>query len=264
MFQRRFYFLLLLAFVSCQTEPEKPLGPEKLNYSMDTLLLGDAETAGISFQVEQIIIEDSLEVAQTIQAQIQEHLVQNNVNFDEEFQTYQALFESLQKEREALKEGGYESPAPWDLQQGVEVFLNQNGLFGLRSYHSSYTGGAHPNYYRSSLLYRLSDGAELKLDSIVQHGELEKLSALAEAKLRLTYSLEENATINSAGFWFEENTFRLSSQFSYQPQGLSIYYNPYEIGPYSMGMIEIFIPYGEISDLIRPEYRFEAEALPNS
>lgn len=261
---RYWTFLLFLGLISCSEQVEKRVGPDSLSYKTDTLLMGDQLADGIHFQVEDLVILDSNEQGLKVAGQIKEHLVQNNVNFDEEFQSYQSLFESLKTERQTLSKGGYDNPAPWDLQQGIEVFVNENGLFGVHSFHSSYTGGAHSNYYRSSLLFRLSDGQELKLDSILSEGSLHQLNSLAEAKLRAQKGLDEKDPINTAGFWFKDSQFHLSEQFTYQKEGLTLFYNPYEIGPYSMGMVEIFIPYVEIHEMIRPEYRFEIKIETNT
>ncbi len=253
---RTFCFFAILWCFSCSPGPKKVSGPSHLEYRIDSLVLGTAEEDGLDFFVEDIYIEDSSTLGRAIQKQIQEHLVQNNVNFDDEFQTYQSLFIGLKNERGSLENDGFADLSPWELNQGVKVYLNENGLFGLQSYHSSYTGGAHPNTYSSCLLFRLSDGAELQIDSLLMPGEKEAFTSLAEAKFRLQNQMGEKENLNDAGYWFEGNNFHLSNHIRYQKEGLSIYYNPYEIGPYSMGPIEIFIPYNEVVEIIRPEYRF--------
>lgn len=255
---RSFTFLLLSLIVACNSEPPQKLGAQELSFAVDTLILGKAENGGIDFYVEDLQIIDSSEVGKAVNIQVREHLVQNNVNFGQEFETYQSLYRSLKEEREQLEADGFEESAAWDLSQGVEVYLNQEGLFGINSFHSAYTGGAHANSYRSSLLFRLIDGAELKLDSILIPGSKDQIAAKFEAKLRLQYEVGEKESLNEAGFWFAENQFRLSEQFIYKPEGISIYYNSYEIGPYAMGLIEVFLPYEQVVDLIRPEYQFEA------
>ena len=60
---RYWTFLLFLSFISCSEQVEKPVGPESLSYKTDTLLMGDQLADGIHFQVEDLVILDSMSKA---------------------------------------------------------------------------------------------------------------------------------------------------------------------------------------------------------
>lgn len=263
MIARSLTFLSIFLLFACNQKQKEITGPRELHYEMDTISFG-SEKKGVLFLIEDIRILDTVVPAPTVQKQIEEHLVASNVNFNQEFRSYEALYESMLNERKSFAADGFESPVPWELQQGLKVYLNENGLFGLQSKHMSYTGGAHPNYFISSLLFRLKDGAEMRLDSILLPGEKDRLSTLAEVSLKQQYQVGENEELSAKGFWFEKDEFFLSPTFLYGPEGFTIIYNPYDIAPYSMGSIEIFIPYSQVHEIIRPEYRFESESQLNS
>jgi len=47
--------------------------------------------------------------------------------------------------------------------------------------------------------------------------------------------------------------FSVNKNFTVDENGITFYYNSYEITAYSFGPTELFIPYNRINDLIIPE-----------
>ncbi len=76
------------------------------------------------------------------------------------------------------------------------------------------------------------------MSDILKPGYEEKLSALAEKIFK-----EE---INND---FE---FVMTDDFTIVPGGLQFNYDPYEIGSYAEGYIDILIPYAKLKGLIKP------------
>jgi len=57
---------------------------------------------------------------------------------------------------------------------------------------------------------------------------------------------------SEAGFYFENDVFKLTANFAITKEGLKFLYNPYEIAPYALGQQEIIIPYAALGELIKP------------
>ena len=59
---------------------------------------------------------------------------------------------------------------------------------------------------------------------------------------------QENNNLN-----FEDGEFELNDNFEISEKGLTFLFNQYEIGPYAIGMPEIFIPYSKMKGLIKED-----------
>ena len=103
-----------------------------------------------------------------------------------------------------------------------------------------YIGGAHGNTDRSSQTWNLKDCQLLKLEQLVRCEPDYKTYILAAVKAQI----EEEPDIYFENY--EEliaETFNQDSFFC-KPQGIIVYYQQYDIAPYSSGIREFLIPYG--------------------
>ncbi len=124
----------------------------------------------------------------------------------------------------------------------------------------SYSGYSHPTYDCVSANYNMITGHVLTLGSILTHADrladLEKLlltalDAIAEEKyLRddykatITHRFAGNESYDEA--WF------------FTPSGLNFYFAPYEIAPYTSGIITVEIPYEKLTGILDDAF-FPAE-----
>jgi len=109
-----------------------------------------------------------------------------------------------------------------------------------------YTGGAHGNTLRSSSNWNLNTGFSLKLENIFYEGEnfvpliLDQIIRLAKEQVdqnpEIYFDNYKELIVNN----FKPNNFYLT------PIGITIFYQQYEIGPYSSGIIEFHIPYNDL------------------
>ena len=134
---------------------------------------------------------------------------------------------------------------------------NVLSLFGTQS---SYSGGTHGNLSCVSANYDLSTGDVLTLGSIM-HAEadkdqfitliIEKLRKEADT-LQLFDGFEDGVYHRLGG---DENLYE---DFYFTTTGLTFFFAPYDIAPYSAGIITVEIPYEELPGLIYDGY-FPAE-----
>ena len=111
-----------------------------------------------------------------------------------------------------------------------------------------YTGGAHGNTIRSSQTWNLRDCALIELGRLVRCLPDYKSYILAEVEAQI----KENPEI-----YFENykeliaETFNENSFYS-KAEGLVVYYQQYDIAPYSSGIREFLLPYSNC--VINPKF----------
>jgi len=78
--------------------------------------------------------------------------------------------------------------------------------------------------------------------------ELKKLNSYGEQLFRKQQKIPEGQDYADAGYFFDDG-FYLPNNVLMTEKGLQFYYAPYEVGPYSLGDIKLFIPYTKLADL---------------
>lgn len=125
------------------------------------------------------------------------------------------------------------------------ITYNKNCFLSLYYDRYEFTGGAHGSTVRSSDTWELCRGTKLPLSSFFNPGTdyrsllINEMTNQAEAiqqREDIYFDDYKNLIINN----FNENSFYLS------PSGITIYYQQYDIAPYSTGIVEFTIPYSVI------------------
>lgn len=132
----------------------------------------------------------------------------------------------------------------------VQVVHQEAGVLSLEFAHSSFYGGAHPNYARVYHVLDITTGQRLALGDLLIDGWKERFHTLGEAAFRKARELESNVSLEQEGFYFEGGTFQLTDNFAVVADGLFFFYSPYEVGPWVLGSTEFVIPWGDVGDLI--------------
>lgn len=134
------------------------------------------------------------------------------------------------------------------------------GILSLYGTEMVFSGEAHPNYNCLSVNYDLITGECLTLGSILTHENalpsleallLSQLSAMKEDK----YLREDYKEIIRRRFEGEES---YDEDWFFTPTGLCFYFPPYEIAPYSSGIILAEIPYEKLTGIMDDAF-FPAE-----
>lgn len=115
--------------------------------------------------------------------------------------------------------------------------------------HYTYTGGAHGYGTVTSLHYDATSGAEINAKDLFS--DWDGLVAFAEAKFREENQITADASLNSAGFMFEEDAFWLSENIVFHDKGITVIYNPYDIAAYAEGQIKLELTKEEIAPFIK-------------
>ena len=212
-------------------------------------------TPYVKAKVDYFQIEDDSDLANVVNNRIlftyldqQESIPQNpNEMLDKHFR-------GIEKEvKDLLKEFNDTELLPYVFEYKAEPVINNGRLFSMKQKFYSYTGGAHGMYGELYFNYDAKTAHEILLLSLFSPDELKKLNVLGEQIFRKQEKLKEDEDLKEAGYFFD-NGFSLTPNFLIAKDGLYFYYAPYEIGPYALGAINLFIPYSKIKELL-PEHK---------
>jgi len=133
---------------------------------------------------------------------------------------------------------------------GTVKFFNDD-FMSLTFSEYAYLGGAHPNSYTLFTILDLNNGNKITLEDIFIEGYKPILNKIAEEEFRKLKELGKHEDLDEAGFWFDDNRFSINDNFALSDDGLTFYYNNYEITAYAYGPTELIIPLAKISNLIK-------------
>jgi hypothetical protein len=114
----------------------------------------------------------------------------------------------------------------------------------------SYTGGAHGDF--STIFYNIHpvSGRQLSFADFFKPEKEVQLEQLAEQKFRQVRGIPAGQSLSDAGYWFENDIFYLTDNMAVQADGMLFLYNPYEIAPYSEGIIKLFLTNAELAPVL--------------
>jgi len=113
----------------------------------------------------------------------------------------------------------------------------------------SYLGGAHPNSRQTYLNFDKKTGQLIQIEDFITNKEL--LLNRAERQFREAYNLTPTQDLSAAGLF--ENQLVLPQNFAITQEGLYLFYNTYEIGPYAAGTYEVNIPWTRLEDILKED-----------
>jgi hypothetical protein len=143
-------------------------------------------------------------------------------------------------------------PGSWFWEYTMKIYNETEKVLTLTSESSTFTGGAHPNWYAGFYNISKETGDTLSLKDFLVPGFETKLNALIDKKYREMKGLKPGDNLQEKGDLFENKiTFNYNVAVS-KEGGLVFYYNPYEIAPYAAGPIKITLTTAELGDLIGP------------
>ena len=113
-----------------------------------------------------------------------------------------------------------------------------------------YTGGAHGNRYLLIQNYDLETGDMVNEQDLFSDDYYEPLKTLLlNALIAQTDNAESKRDLRRMGYSVADVV--PNENFYVTQEGITYVYNPYEIAPYAMGCIEIFLPWETVRPLIR-------------
>lgn len=162
------------------------------------------------------------------------------------------FFAGWTEAREELPEDAPKAYHRWADERRMEVIHADPQVLSVELLLYSFTGGAHPNTFAALESFDLATGEPLALEDLVAAGSGPRLDALGERHFREEREIPETESLEEAGFWFEDDRFRLPDNFAVTGEGLVFVFNPYEVAPYVFGPTRITLPWAELRGLLVP------------
>ncbi|MCM1182208.1 MAG: RsiV family protein [Roseburia sp.] len=139
---------------------------------------------------------------------------------------------------------------------GTDIWLTRSDstVISFGEYDSDYMGGAHGFYGHSGTTFDVESGRELALADLLSDAE----GFYARAVDYIAKELEEDY----GDELFPEYRETVGETFDgdWPPKwylnaaGIVLIYNPYEVGPYAMGVAEVLLPYNTFAEFIDAKY----------
>lgn len=207
-----------------------------LNYSNST----EDSTAIINIDYPQIEGLENTTIEQKV-----------NLFLEEEFNQSIAWFDEVKSDTAFFEDFPYEMQ--YTFETGFQLEFNSKNFLSIVLSHYQFTGGAHGNYFAIGYNINLNDGSVLSLKDIIKDDSFDLLAYECEQAILEKYEAE---SLDEAGLFEDVITIPDDQDFYIIPGTLVLQFDPYEIGPWSMGEITAEIPFEKIKDLLKDNLPF--------
>jgi hypothetical protein len=136
---------------------------------------------------------------------------------------------------------------PWEANIEGRVLINSPEIISLQFDLALFTGGAHGYTSKSFVNIDPKTGEKLKTEDLFTS----EFIGYAEDIFRKKHDIPENESINSTGYFFENDSFHLPQNIGFVKNKIILRYNAYEVASYSEGGIQLEIPKDEAMDFIK-------------
>ncbi|MGN0379658.1 MAG: PdaC/SigV domain-containing protein [Butyrivibrio sp.] len=154
---------------------------------------------------------------------------------------------------QAAKEISVENPDNhtfYEVTETVNVRRADSRVLSLLFYGSTYTGGVHGQPYAMGAVFDTETGRRLSLGDVVT--DIKLIPDLVQKELETFWDTDYLYGDLDLHEYFDENIENIEWVLDYQ--GLSIYFNPYDIAPYASGMQNVTISFAEHSEIFKEKY----------
>lgn len=130
--------------------------------------------------------------------------------------------------------------SPYFAEISVTQSFSSEKIISLQLQQYSFTGGAHGYGSTKFINFNPTTGSIISNKSLMKNKK--EFTGFVEVIFRKENNIPLNESINSTGFWFDNDKFSLPDTIGFTDTSLIIIYNQYEIASYVDGPIELIIP----------------------
>ena len=231
--------LFCLSLAACKKEPPVAFSTQTL-YEDEIADCAQLTCPEISINYSEVLGDG--EMANAINSHITSFVIETLNIGEEGVPSANSIEEAAKQFIEIYREHKaefYDMTAEYEAVIDVAPILESETLISLRREIYMFTGGAHGYSGIDYANFDAKSGRLMDSEEIIE--DTEGFMALAEEEFRSQFELNANESINSPGFWFEDDQFRLPETLGIDEEWVYLTYNPYDIAPYSEGTIEIKI-----------------------
>ena len=163
--------------------------------------------------------------------------------------------------------GGYkmndevDTDSPYSYEEAVDVVMANDSIFSMIEYMYDYSGGVHPNHWETSINIDPVTGKHLEFADVLMDADKAAQAikdALYETYPDMTdefdsmiYVTEEEGDVAGA---FKSKIYNDTFTWTLLPEGLKIFFSPYEVASYAAGEFEVLLPYDKYPELVQTAY----------
>ncbi|NSL89584.1 DUF3298 domain-containing protein [Chitinophaga solisilvae] len=136
----------------------------------------------------------------------------------------------------------------WTAENDMKVVWNTWPLLVIEKYVYDFTGGAHGNWGSSYKTLDLAKKEVLTPEKVFKPGYKEALAPFLDKAFRKKFHIDEDESLDQS---LLVKTITPNNNFIMTDKGVAFSYSPYEIGPYALGQVTLFVPLSEIKNLMK-------------
>jgi hypothetical protein len=166
------------------------------------------------------------------------------------FESIDSIQRVLINQYEAYRAAHKQYNQSWNWEKEITIAYQNNRWISLKCTYNAYTGGANTLTELGYITLDKQTGDTLRLTDFISQKSLAKFIRLAETCFRKTFAINPQQSLNEKGFQFPNDSFILPENYLLTNEGLSFYYNKYEIAPGSFGLLSFSIPASQLAPLL--------------
>lgn len=261
--------VLFAIAISCNTSSKKE-GSEKLpglnNGKLSQEKFGNCDTvsnSGVSVRINLWQPSGSTQAAENIRTQLNKKAVERINSYADSasmasnpgsMESSKAAYEVFARNYTAFKKDFPKAPGCWEVEIKGDTVMTTSKALLYQLDHYSFTGGAHPNSFKSFHVFDAKTGDEMHMRTFVS--DTVELIKRVEAAFRKVEKIPTGVDLEEEGYFLSNHQFFLPANYIFNKNGILFYYNPYEIAPYVKGAIQFTIPYEELNGIVNKELIF--------
>ncbi|MEW7289299.1 DUF3298 and DUF4163 domain-containing protein [Aquimarina sp. 2304DJ70-9] len=218
---------------------------EKQNFAVDQML--DCSTIDCaSLEINLLKVTDDSQISSTINKEI-EKVACAVLNIGEN-QPEGSMKQAMQEFNNSYQKISTEFPdeiVPYEATIDCELGFQSESLISVVMDSYVFTGGAHGYGGISYINIDTKTGKRIVNTDLFKN--YKGFVHHAEKVFRSKHEILESESINSTGFFFENETFSLPENIGFTEKEVILFYNPYEISSYAEGAIEIKMNKDEVA-----------------
>lgn len=162
-----------------------------------------------------------------------------------EYKTY-ALEELLTYAKQAHAAG--DNTLPYTVTVDFEVEVCSINAVSVVFTKTEHAGETRDSFTRRAYNYSPVNSSAFSLSNIFSVSSSTYLSNIYDAVLA---EIEKNPSLYYGDYPNLVKFFELSARWYFSEDGLVVFFNPFEIAPYSAGIVEFTLPYGDLSGIMK-------------
>lgn len=168
--------------------------------------------------------------------------------------TIEGLADSFFAEYDSFRK---DFPVNWPYQFELDgsVLLNRSGILTVELSYYAYTGGAHGNSHTEYFVFETMTGKRLGLNDVFVEDFEKPLNKLIDSRYRQMRGLSPADRLDGEKGMLFENFIHFNENFALTDQGVSFFYNNYEITAYAFGPTKIDLSYSKLAVILSPKFR---------